>query len=143
MSIKDEIIELEKKAKEAELWKERYEELRDKVNSIITDLQSLTTIKINKRVIRLKSNDLQSKLNKVIEEIYVNLKSEKIYEAGTEYITKMLESNGLSTGTQNLQLVRDSLRKKDGIDERRDKMKLLFFYTGAREVKYGNVSKMG
>ena len=114
MDISQQIREMEKKAKEADYWKERFEALRDKVKDMIKELNiEVGSVKIPKT----REGNLGQK---IAEEIYIKLKTEQLMEIKGTQIEKFLVDKGLSESGNNVWRVTNFLKNMDGIMTRKD-----------------------
>ena len=121
--ISKQIRELEKQAKEAEYWKERYNELKLKVENLINEVGVSRIIKST------KSYTPHGKFIEIIEDFYLKLKKEEIMEVRNTDISNVLEEKGLNPNQRgNVYQISRLLRQKDGIQQRYEGKCIVMFY---------------
>ena len=127
------IIELEKKAKESDYWKDKYQELSNKIKTSIEDLNSLVNIKFTRTYNKGERTQYKYKGSKhdfdtLINVLVLKLKNEEIQEVTTEIIEKELNTLNIPAVGDNMVLTRRLLRKVKEIGERKDGKTVKFFY---------------
>lgn len=141
------IKEMEQSAKESQIWKDRYEELKAEVETVTKRLIEMTQIKISTG--RRKSPGTGNMKN-LAEELYIQMKAhDKEYD--TDSLAKAMIDKGFSIDASAISKLRGMLKSMAGIDFRQDNGRKVIFYAKAMdhtikpdpEVKFGKVSIMG
>ena len=108
MGISEDIKKLEKQAKEAEYWKDKYVALRDTLTDTIKQLTSLVYLKTPTAVGTTKK--LGKKLVPIYDELLADLKAKDGYEVGKKEITQAFEKLGVDAVYHQVFQVRDALK---------------------------------
>jgi len=121
--ITQQIKELEKQARESEYWKEKYQELKDKVKNMVKELDSSVNVKLVKTQ-RNKNIDYKQ----IAEGLVLKLRKEELMEIDTKVMEKELQSLNLPVYSQTLVDLRNELHKHSEIHTRKVGNATLFFY---------------
>lgn len=132
MDIIDEIKELRIRAKEAELWRERYDKAVSKIKEAVSLLAEFQEIKIK----IANSNHVEkitSGIKKVADAIYVKMKADDSLQYDRSKIAGELRANNLMDSQTNISLVAVALQKMPDIKFRRDGYLKILFYENLKE----------
>lgn len=132
MDIIDEIKELRIRAKEAELWRERYDKAVSKIKEAVSLLAEFQEIKIkianSSHVEKIKSG-----IKKVADAIYVKMKADDSLQYDRNKIAGELRANNLMDSQTNISLVAVALQKMPDIKFRREGYLKILFYENLKE----------
>ena len=148
MDILEQVKELEKKSKESEIWKKKYEEFRNEVKESISKLNILLAENLT---FKKEPSDIKipTTLTPLLEEMYVKLKSDDNFQAGEKEIAEYLEKFGFGKNSNYVYHIRRGLLKMKGIVSRKEGHKVYIYYEKTQEhnedpkIKFGKVSFLG
>ena len=131
MDLMHQLKELEKEAKMAKYYKERYEDLRNELVSTIDRMNSLLGQKLPGMGIRTKRTTLIAKIGEVVENLYVDMKTNE-KELQTKHIESKLAREGMSVHATNTTKIRNLLLKEPGIESRKIGITKIIYYNGKK-----------
>lgn len=132
MDIIDEIKELRIRAKEAELWRERYDKAVSKIKEAVSLLAEFQEIKI-KIANSSHVEKITSSIKKVADAIYVKMKADDSLQYDRNKIAGELRANNLMDSQTNISLVAVALQKMPDIKFRREGYLKILFYENLKE----------
>lgn len=124
MDVLKQIKELEKKAKLADYWKDRYKALCNEVETVSMELNALLNIKSNKKK---KLNITQKTSKDIAEDIYQKEMIAKNRQIDVELINNYLSEAGKDITTTNQYCIRNELKGKRGVEIAKIGKNLIFF----------------
>jgi len=137
------IKELEKRAKDAEYWKDRYEALFKEVEATSKRLASLAGLP-------LKRLSVSDEMQEVIKKAYQQMKEDT--QLSTADMEKMLSEASIKAHSGNLNKMRQELIRMKGISTRKEGKNIILYYDDnnptpeaqkEQAIKMGKVSVMG
>ncbi len=123
MEISQQIKELEKRAKDSEYWKDRYNQLQQRVKNIVKELDLEVNIKFGK-----PRDNYSNKLRGIAEDFYRKLETEEIMEVNSRDVSKVLAEKGYSDSGNNIHQVKEIIKSKEYILSRKEGANIILYY---------------